>query len=184
MVAQHVDEGRRAVAVCAASAGVGCTFIAVNLAVAMAQIGLKTLLIDANLRSPGIEAMIPPSGARDGLRQCLASRDVGFSDCIEAEVITNLSVMYSGGAAPNPQELLAGDRFKALMEYCLRDFDVTIVDTPPANSCSDARRVSTIVRYSLIVTRRNQTFIADVRALTAQLQGDHARVIGTVLNEA
>ena len=43
------------------------------------------------------------------------------------------------------------------MEFCLRDFDATIVDTPPANTCADARRISTVVGYSLIVTRRNKT---------------------------
>ena len=53
IMAQHIQEGRRALAVCAASAGVGCTFIASNLAVALSQIGVKTLLIDADLRRPG-----------------------------------------------------------------------------------------------------------------------------------
>ena len=184
VMTHHVQEGRRALAVCAASPGVGCTFTATNLAVALSQIGVKTLLIDANLRTPGVDALIQPPAPRDGLRQCLGSYDLSFNDGIEADVLSNLSVMYSGGVASNPQELLASHRFKELMEFCLRDFEATLVDTPAANSCSDARRVSTVVGYSLLVARINKSFVDDLKTLTAQLQGDHARVVGTVLNEA
>jgi protein-tyrosine kinase len=184
IMTHHVHEGRRALAVCAASLGVGCTFTAANLAVALAQIGVKTLLIDGNLRSPGIDLIIQAAHPTFGLRQCLASADNSFDDCIEADVAPNLSVMYAGGVAANPQELLASHRFKDLMEFCLRDFEATIVDTPPANSCSDARRVSTVVGYSLIVARINKSYVDDLKTLAGQLQDDHVRVVGTVLNEA
>ena len=184
VMTHHVQEGRRALAVCAASPGVGCTFTAANLAVTLSQIGVKTLLIDGNLRTPGIDRIIQPSQTFDGLKQCLASMDANFNDRIDADVLPGLSVMYSGGAAPNPQELLAGHRFKQLMEFCLRDYEATIVDTPAANTCSDARRVSTVVGYSLLVARINKSYVDDLKTLTAQLQGDHARVVGTVLNAA
>jgi protein-tyrosine kinase len=183
IMAQHIQEGRRALAVCAASQGVGCTFVAANLAVALSQIGVKTLLIEGDLRRPGLGRYIasPHSGA--GLAQFLGSDEIGFGDVIEGEVLPNLSLIYSGGPVAAPQELLAGQRFKTLMEFCLRDFDATIVDTPPANSCADARRISTVVGYSLIVTRRHKTFIEDIKTLAGQLQSDHAKLIGTVLNE-
>src|SRR5207302_11461126 len=51
---EHLQLGRRALAVCSVGAGVGCTFVAVNLAVALGQIGIKTLLVDANLRNPAV----------------------------------------------------------------------------------------------------------------------------------
>ncbi len=184
IVAQHLDEGRRAIALCAASSDVGCTFTAANLAVALSQIGIKTILIDADLRAPGVDRFLPGPTAQRGLAQFLDSSDGIFSDYIAADILPGLSVMYAGGAASNPQELLAGERFRELMEACMRDFDATIVDTPPANTSSDARRISTVVGYSLIVTRRNVTFINDVKTLISQLQGDHAKVVGTVLNEA
>jgi capsular exopolysaccharide synthesis family protein len=184
VMTHHVQGGRRALAVCAASSGVGCTFTATNLAVALSQIGIKTLLIDGNLRAPGIDLLIQPPSPTDGLRQCLASYDTNFNDCIDADVLPGLSLMYAGGAAANPQELLAGHRFKDLMEFCLRDYEATIVDTPAANTCSDARRVSTVVGYSLLVARINKSYVDDLKTLTAQLQGDHARIVGTVLNEA
>jgi capsular exopolysaccharide synthesis family protein len=184
VMAQHLSFGRRALAVCAASAGVGCTFVAANLAIALSQVGVSTLLIDADLREPGLDKLLPPGRSQPGLAQFLSNPEIAVGDCLDQDALPNLSVMYAGGATSNAQELLASDRFGALMNACLRDFDATIVDTAPANRFADARRVSTVVGYSLLVARRHHTFAKDLRVLTAQLQADHARVIGSVLNEA
>lgn len=183
VMAQHVHEGRRALAICAASHEVGATFIATNLAVSLSQIGVKTLLVDGDLRNPSVDRVIRPRREMGGLLQCLASGENDFGDYVDQDVLPNLSVMYAGGVASHPQELLASEQFNSLMDYCLRDFDVTIVDTPPANSCSDARRISTVAGYSLIVARRHKTLVDDVKTLADQLQADHARVVGTILNE-
>jgi capsular exopolysaccharide synthesis family protein len=183
LAAQHLQEGRRALALCGASAGAGCTFTAANLAVAFAQAGVRTMLIDADLRRPGINDFISPTGRIQGLAQYLASDDVDLSDNIANDLLPGLSVMFSGGPAGSPQELLASERFKHLIDFSLREYDLTIVDTPPANTCADARRVSTVVGYSLVVSRRNKTYVEDIKTLVGQLQADHSRVIGTVLNE-
>jgi protein-tyrosine kinase len=182
VMARHVDEGRRALAICAASPDVGCTFIAANLAVALSQSGLKTLLIDADMRRPGIDRMIRPSGNPPGLQQHLGATSLTLGDVVQEDVAPNLSVVFAGGVAPNPQELLAGERFAAMMDRCLRDYDVTIVDTPPANSCADARRVSTVVGYSLVVALRDESRVSDVGTLVSQLREERGRVIGTVLS--
>ena len=92
--------------------------------------------------------------------------------------------MFAGEPINNAQELLASDRFSNLIERCLRDYDLTIIDTPPANGCADARRISTVVGYSLIAAKRHHSFVGDVRALAAQLRQDRAQIVGTVLNEA
>ena len=185
LVAQHVHEGRRALAVCGASPEVGCTFVAVNLAVAFSQIGLKTLLIDADLRQPSVNLTGGSSfSAVVGLRQYLDFARESISEGIEADVLPDLSVMYAGGVASNPQELLASNRFRLLMDFCLRQFDVTIIDTPPANSSSDARLIGSVAGYSLIVARRDESFVADIKTLADQLRSDGVGVVGTVLNDA
>jgi capsular exopolysaccharide synthesis family protein len=184
IMAQHVNEGRRAIAICGASEGVGATFVAANLALAFSQVGIKTLLIDGNLRAPSVHQVIRPPKLANGLRHCLGAPGAAFDDGIAVDVQPNLGVMYSGGAAPNPPELLSSSSFQALMDYCMREYDLTIVDTPPANTSSDARRISTVCGYSLIVTRRNVTLVDDVRTLVSQIRADRGRVIGTVLNEA
>jgi len=184
IMAQHVVDGRRGLAVCGASADVGATFTAVNLAVSLAQIGVKVLLIDGDLRNAQIDSFIRPPQNVLGLRQCLGGRDVDLSEYVQNDVVDNLSVMFAGGTSADAQELLASDRFADVVARCLRDYDLTIVDTPPANSCADARRISTVTGYSLVVARRHHTFVNDLKALAAQLREDRAQVVGTVMNEA
>jgi capsular exopolysaccharide synthesis family protein len=181
VMAQHIERGRRALAVCAPSRGVGCTFVATNLAVSLSQIGIKTVLIDGDLRQPGVSDLIRPSVPSRGLAGSLAASEP-FSECIDYDVAPNLSVIAAGRAMDEASELLAGDRFQLLMDFCLRDFDMTIVDTPPANSSSDVRRISSVLGYSLIVAGTHRTYVNDVKTLAAQLRLDHAKVLGTVLN--
>jgi len=184
IMAQHVNDGRRGLAVCGASAGVGTTFVAVNLAVALAQIGVKVLLIDGDLRQSQVDNFIHASRPVSGLQQCLQSDDLNMSSTIQPDVVENLSVMFAGGTPSNAQELLASDRFADLIDRCLRDYDLTIIDTPPANLCADSRRISTVAGYSLIVAKRHESFVGDIKALSAQLIEDRAHVVGTVMNEA
>lgn len=183
IMARHVQDGRRALSVCAVTPEVGCTAVASNLAVTLSQIGLKTLLIDANMRDPGLDKLFQPSQPTVGLEQCLESTGHDYAMFLHDEVIPNLSIMFAGGTPPNPQELLATERFEEFMNFCLRDYEMTILDTPPASSCSDANRISGVVGYSLVVARRDRTLFNDVRTLIEQLESDRACVVGTVLTE-
>lgn len=181
IIARHLDDGRRGLAVCGPVPGVGCTFTAVNLAIAMSQVGVPTLLIDTDHRRPGLEAMIRPELARGAVRPDDADRTP--IDRVHAEVLPNLSILYASDVARSSEELLGGDQFRKLMERCLRDFEFTIVDTPPASESSDALRVASVIGYALVVARTNVTLAKDVTALARQLQEDGARVVGAVLNE-
>lgn len=183
IMAQHLHQGRRALTICAATGGVGCTFVASNLAVALSQVGVKTLLVDVNLRAPGLDSILQSNSEQTGLQQCLAADGGDFGDYISADVVPNLSVMFAGGTPRNPQELLASERFADLMNFCLRDYDITILDTPPANSCSDVHRVAAVVGYGMVVTRRDKSLVSDVRTLIAELETDGAVIVGTVMTE-
>ena len=182
ILSQHVNLGRRSLAICGASAGVGCSFVAANLAVALAQIGLKTLLVDGDLREPGLDQFIIPPTAPRGLAACLADTESQVSDYVDEEVVPNLSVLYAGASAQNPQELLARDWFEDVSNLCLREHDMTIFDTPPANSFSDARRIADVAGSALIVARRNKTLVADLKILVDQLTDDGVTVIGALMN--
>ena len=183
IMARHVEGGRRALSVCAPTIGSGCTRVVANLAVALSQIGLKTLLIDANLRDPGVDKIFRPSQPVLGLQQCLSSSDTDYSAYTNTDVLPDLSIMFSGGTPANAQELLATDRFAEIMNFCLRDYAVTLLDTPAANRYSDAIRISTVVGYSLVVARRDKTLVNDIRTLVGHLENDRARVVGTVMIE-
>jgi len=183
LLAQHLRDRRRSLAICAPSSGVGSTYIAVNLACAVALAGIKTLLIDANMRTPGVDAMITPTHRGPGLKQCLSEHTPLLGDAIQDDVLPNLSVLFAGGAVANAAELLAGANFKALIDTCIRDFDLTIIDTPPGNAGADARRIAAVARYALIVARRDVTFVSDVKLLSKEIEDDRGNVIGTFLND-
>ena len=184
IMARHIDRGHRALAICGPSNGVGCTFLAVNLAAALAQVGVNALLIDGDMRTASVSTMLGQSENHPGLLQYLTSQDAGYSDYLDRNILPNLSVMFAGGRVPEAQELLAGDRFARLMDALLRNFDATIIDTPAANQSSDCGRIGNVVSYCLLVARKNITYLHDIKVLAEQLQADHARIIGTVLNDA
>lgn len=183
VMAQHVEAGRRALVVCEAAPQLGATFVAANLAISLAQAGISTLLVDGNLRAPALQHLIRPERELAGLRDCLASPEVSVGNYVQEEVLPNLSVLFSGGAAPNAQELLARGAFEQVINNCLRDYTMTIIDTPPANSCADCLRIGSVAGYALIVSRRNKGLVADVKTLAGQLRSNHATVIGAVMND-
>src|ERR1700679_4371963 len=88
LLAQHLAGGRRALAVCGPTAGVGVSFVAANLAVALSQVGVNTLLVDANLREPGLERLIRPPGPPVGLAQKLAD-NTPYDEFVDARVMPN-----------------------------------------------------------------------------------------------
>ncbi|MGC6401637.1 CpsD/CapB family tyrosine-protein kinase [Sphingomonas sp. FW199] len=184
LLAGHLAHGRRSLAVCAATPGVGSTYLSVNLAVAFAQAGINTLLVDANLHDgAGVESLIQPEEDVPGLRQVLQQNDPSMMNAIQNDVLPNLSVLYSGGSGPNAQELLASKQFKLLIDDCMRDHEITIVDTPAGKGSSDVRRIAKSVRYALVVARRNQTMLSDLRTLVDELDSDRVNLIGSFLTD-
>jgi len=182
LLAQHVEEGRRGMSICATSADVRTITVAANLAIAFAQVGVPCLLVDADLRAPKLADLIAPSVDLRGLGHYLVGEE-GADDIVQHDVLPNLSLVYSGGQHGNAQELLASERFARIAKNWLRDYAVTIVNSPPANRYADARRISAVVGYSIVVARRNVTYVTDLKHLTSQLRGDGAKVVGTILSE-
>jgi protein-tyrosine kinase len=178
----QLEMGRRGVAICGASLGVGVTFTAVNLALILSRAGVSTLLLDANLHGPGIDEVIAPEQQGPGLRQLLESDETAMVDAIHYDVLPNLSVLYAGGSTKSASELLATARLEAILRDCLRSFSYTIIDTPPGNRTSDALRTASIIGYGLVVARRNLSYVDDVSTLADQLRADGVELIGTLVN--
>lgn len=183
LVAQHLREGRRSLAVCAAAGESGCTYIAVNLAVAMAQAGVRTALVDTNLRDPMVADLCGLPLEMPGLAEYLSNDRIPVAEIVDTDLLPNLAVIGGGETPTNPQELLSGARFRGLADQLLREYDLTIFDTAPANLCSDGLRVATIAGFSLIVTRKNKSYVEDVKTLAKQLRADRSVVVGSILND-
>lgn len=178
----HQGQQLSPLTICAPSKATGATFIAVNLAVAMAQVGTRTLLIDADMREPGVQEMIIPPHPVPGLQQYLAEA-VARDEVVQESIIPNLSILYSGGVAANPQELLSGPLFRELIDLCVAEYDMIIIDAPPANQSSDSRYIAAIAGLSLVVARKDHSLIHDVKTLIEELTRNESRVIGTVLTD-
>lgn len=183
VVAQHLREDRRALAICTPSQGSGCSFIAANLAVSLAQIGYAVALVDADLRDGHLSELIGLDVDAPGLADYLADPAVTMDMVMQDEARPGLTFIGAGGESDNPQELLSGERFGLLIDQLLREFDITIFDTTPANSCTDAHRVASLARHCLLVARRHESYINDVAVLAKMLRADGAELAGTVLNQ-
>ena len=182
LAAQHLREGRRSIAICSAAAGSGCTYIALNLAVAMAQAGVRTALVDANLRDPMVADLCGLPLEMPGLADYLANDSLAMAEIVDAGLMPDLAVIGGGEVPANPQELLSGARFRGLVDQLLREYDLTIFDTAPANICTDGQRVATMAGFSLIVSRKHKTYVEDVKTLAKQLRADRSVVVGSILN--
>ncbi|QHL90125.1 protein tyrosine kinase [Sphingomonas changnyeongensis] len=183
LVAQHLREGRRALAICSPAAGSGCSYIALNLAVAAAQAGIRTVLVDANLRDPVLADLCGLPIDMPGLADYLASDRLALPDVVDTALMPDLAVVGAGDPADNPQELLSGARFRGLVDQLLREYELTIFDTAPANLCSDGQRVATMAGFSLLVARKHETYVNDMKTLAKQLRADKSVVVGAVLND-
>ncbi|NBW77029.1 MAG: diutan polysaccharide export protein [Sphingomonadaceae bacterium] len=182
LLSQHVSRGRRALAICAPAPEAGCSFVAANLAFIMAQAGVNTLLIDGNLREPGAHQFIASDQYGPGLGECLADDTLPLATAIK-RVQPSLSVLYAGNAGIAAADRLGSSVFRNLVSQCLRDFDLTIIDTPPSSLSADARRIAAVTHYAMVVTRRDRTFVKDVQVLLDELAADGAEAIGTYLND-
>jgi len=178
----QVEQGRHGVAVCGPSRGVGVSLVCASLAVALAAMRISVLLVDCNLHEPGLESLITPPAPSGGLLDLLRDESLSVGEFVRQDVIPNLSLLYSGGAAADASELIDSLRCSVVLRECLREYEYTIVDTPPANRCPDARRIAGAVGYALIVARRDLTYVDDVSMLAQELAQDGAAVIGTLMN--
>jgi capsular exopolysaccharide synthesis family protein len=183
VIAQHVRAGRRGLAVVSAMAGTGCSYIAANLAASLSQVGIKTLLIDANMRESAIERYFGLDAGAAGLSSFLSLAVSRPERVVHANVLPSLSVMTAGPEVARPQELLSSRRFRDGTNTLLREYDIVIFDTPPANAYADALTVGSAAGYAMVVARRNISFFNDVSTLVSQLAAARCPVIGSVLNE-
>lgn len=174
-------EGRRILCVVSAQSQDGRSFVAANLAVAFAQQGQRTLLVDADFRKPRQDKLFrTPNSA--GLAGILAGR-VGTEAVSPVASLPGLSVLSTGALPPNPQELISKPTFKQLLLNATRAFDVVLVDTPAAATASDAEIIAASTGASLIVARKNKSLLRATTALAQQLQQGGVVLVGSVLNQ-
>ncbi|MCW5637014.1 MAG: polysaccharide biosynthesis tyrosine autokinase [Rubrivivax sp.] len=172
---------RPALAVVSPSSGDGKTFFSANIAVSLAQVGGRTLVVDADLRGPRMHELFKLEN-KTGLSSVLAGH-VG-NDVIQAVPdVANLFVMPVGITPPNPLELIERPAFGVLMRELTSKFDHVVVDTPAMMYGVDAQVVAARCGAALVVARKDQSRVASLQQLVAALSQSPARIAGVILNE-
>jgi capsular exopolysaccharide synthesis family protein len=173
----QVERGLRRVAITSALPEEGKTLTAANLALTLSEsFGRRVLLIDADLRRPGVHAVFGVANA-SGLTEALSSpaRDPAF-----AAVSPRLSVLTAGRVGQNPLAALSSERMRELLEECSARFDWVLLDTPPVGVLSDAQVVARLAGSVLLVIAAGSTSYPIVERAVEDLGREC--IIGTVLN--
>lgn len=177
------DRPRRlALAVCSVDSGDGKTFFASNLAVAFSQLKGRTLLIDADMRSPNLHTLFGMKEVSSGLSTMLAGR-TEVNVVRPNESLPNLYMLPVDVVPPNPLELIQGQAFDDLMFGVLNKFDYVIVDTPASTNGADARVIAAKCGASVLLARRGVTAVKPMKALVSNLQKSCSVFSGVLFNE-
>ena len=171
---------RRALAVVSPNAGDGKTFFAANLAVTLAQLGGRTLLIDADLRGPRQHEVFNLANPA-GLAGVLSGR--ADSHAVQAVPgVPGLFLLPVGSTPPNPLELLERPAFGLLMRALTADFDYVVVDTPAADIGADAAVIAEQCGAALMLVRQHASRINAVNDLANQLLDEQTpKLVGVVV---
>ncbi|MDR0846614.1 MAG: CpsD/CapB family tyrosine-protein kinase [Lactobacillales bacterium] len=175
------DHGFQTMAVTSAGQNEGKSTFASNIAVVFANSGLKTLLVDADLRKPSIASIFNIDG-RDGLSTMLSGMSSNIDDLVVSTNIDNLFLLPSGRRLINPSEMFDSVYMDNIIEECKKYFDLVIFDTPPIGYVTDAQVIGTKVDGVVLVTKVNHTKKKALIHAKDLLDAVNADIIGVVLN--
>jgi protein-tyrosine kinase len=176
-----LDTPVRTILITSSIPGEGKTTTASNLAAVFAQAGHDTLLVDVDLRKPGIHKMFNLPNTQ-GLTNLLRSDDVQVGDVAQVTEQEHLSVVTTGPLPPNPAELIRSARMRAVLERLAASAEFVIIDSPPLQAVTDAAILSSLVDGTVLVVDAGRTRSGAVRNGRETLAKVGARVLGVTLN--
>jgi capsular exopolysaccharide synthesis family protein len=173
------DKEVRVITITSAVPKEGKSTVSANLALAIAQLGFRVLLIDADMRHPSQHAVweLPNSL---GLSNVIVEQ-IQLKTAI-AQAMPNLYVLTSGLVPPNPLALLNSRRMASLIEDFSQTYDFVIIDTPPISAAADARILSAMTDGMLIVVQPKLVDSASAIAAQELLEQSGQNVLGMVIN--
>ena len=172
---------RHAVAVISPDVGDGKTYSAANLAVTLAQLGGRTLLVDADMRSPRVHEVFNLTN-QTGLSSILSGR-ADKQVMQQVAGISSLFILPVGTMPPNPLELVERPAFGLLMRELASKFDHVIVDTPASSLGADAMVITARCGLGLLIARKNSSRVNALQEVAAGVAAGSARMAGVVVNE-
>jgi protein-tyrosine kinase len=175
------SQGHAMLAVVGAGRAEGGSYLAANLAIVFAQMGERTLLIDADMRAPRQHALFQLNNQM-GFSSLLAGRSDVASVLQTIQFIPNLQVIPAGPIPPNPLELLNRGNLTELLDWAGKTYDIVLIDNSSLAFGSDALIVAAKAGAALAVARANETKISGFKELIAELKRSEINVVGSVMN--
>ena len=158
----------------------GKTMTAANLAVAFAQVGQRVLLVDADLRNPGLHTLFRLSNVA-GLTTIIEDENFAIDKVAQVTKQSNLRVVTSGALPLDPAAVLASRRMPQVLERLLRGSDLVVFDGPPLRDASDAAVLSSLLDATLLVIDTEHGDRAPAIHAGEALTRAHANLFGAVL---
>ncbi|NOX37003.1 MAG: polysaccharide biosynthesis tyrosine autokinase [Calditrichaeota bacterium] len=170
----------RAVLVTSSAPKEGKSTTVSNLAITMAQMGSRTLLVDTDLRRPVIHSIFNLKKDK-GITNYLLGKNT-FEDVVKPTIVDNLFIVTSGPVPPNPSEILASDGMREFIQTARENFDMILFDSPPVIAVTDAAVLSAFVDGLVLVIKAHQTQRDAIRRTKHLLDNVNATILGCLLN--
>lgn len=153
--------GERVVMFTSCVPGEGKTFVASNLAMSLALMGKKVIIVGLDVRKPRLVNLFKLKKGKQGIVNFLCGNDADF-ELLEKQIIPsgineNMDVLPAGVIPPNPAELLSGPLLKSAIDYLASKYDYVILDTPPVGLVADTLAVGHLANVTIFVTRAKYT---------------------------
>jgi protein-tyrosine kinase len=175
------DGMKPALAVVSPDPNDGKTYFCANIAVALSQLGGRTLLVDADMRGPRQHSLFGLENS-SGLSGILSGRSDG-TVIQKVPDLPSLYVLPVGPIPPNPMELVERPAFGLLMRELISKFDYVIVDTPAAQFGSDSTVIAARCGAALAIARRGTSRLGALEELVSGLVVTPAKLAGVIMNE-
>jgi receptor protein-tyrosine kinase len=179
LLLHETGRGANVLAVVSPGSGEGRSQLCAELAISFAQLGRRTLLVDADMRKPHQHVLFGSSN-QHGLSQSIAHNEKPYY-----HPVTGLPFMHlltAGPIPPNPLELLSDGRFSNLLNDWRNAYEFIVLDTPPVEECADGLAVATIAARALVLSRAQHTSFNSTRALLRRLASTQSKLLGAVIN--
>lgn len=177
----NIDKPSKTILITSSVPKEGKSTVSINLAFAMGQLS-KVLLIDTDLRRPTLAKQFNLPGFQPGIANLLAGTH-SIEECLVLNEQYNIDLICAGTIPPNPQELLASDKFKTLIKSLEEQYDHIILDTAPTQAVSDAMVVSNLCDSVVYVVKADSTNHNVINHGLSRFLKNGKRVDGIVLNQ-
>lgn len=179
-VEQHIGN-RQVLMVTSLLENEGKSTVAVNLALALAQKHSRVLLIDCDLRKPACHSILDHKQFVCGIKEVLQGK-ANLSDAVIRHQSTQLYLLLGKKGDQNVGDLITSQRMGILLDWARKNFDYVILDLPPMAAAADAEAMTTLADASIMVVRQNEAVAPALNKAMAALEGQHAKLLGCVLN--